>query len=420
MQNIVIDRPYRFVAPRESSFWPLILRRYARRYIRKAWGVTDVRVQHAERLKASIDAGHGTLLTPNHCRDSDPMALYALSSAVGRPFYLMASWHLFNQGRLQAFLLNRAGAFSVYREGMDKSAVNAAIEILEQARRPLVLFPEGVVSRTNDRLLALLEGTSLIARSAARKREKQTPPGKVVIHPIAIRYTFAGDSKALEATIRPVLSEIEHRLSWAQRPDLSLADRIVRIGHGLLALKEIEYLGAAQSGDIGQRLERLVDAILVPLEQQWADGRREAHPVARVKRLRASILPDLIKGEIAEDQRQDRWRQLAEIYTAQAIAHYPPDYIRSKATPERLLETVERFEEDLTDYVRPHPPIHAMITVGEAIEVRATREREARGEGDALMVTLERRLKELLGIPAEAPAAPPDEQSPPAEVSVTA
>ena len=404
MQNIVIDKPYRFVAPRESAFWPPILRRYARRYIRKAYGVTDVRVQHAERLRTSIDAGHGILLTPNHCRDSDPMVLYALSQAVNRPFYIMASWHLFNRGRISAYLLNRAGAFSVYREGMDKSAVNAAIEILEQARRPLVLFPEGVVSRTNDRLLALLEGTSLIARSAAKKREKLTPTGRVVIHPVAIRYTFAADAQALDATLKPVLSEIEHRMSWAERPDLSLADRIVRIGHGLLALKEIEYLGTPQTGDITQRLERLVDAILVPLEKEWADGRREAHPTARVKRLRAAILPDLIKGEISEEERLRRWRQLADIYTAQAAAHYPPDYIRAKPTPERLLETVERFEEDLTDYVRPHPPIHATITVGEAIDVPTTR--EGRGEADPLMAAVEKGLKESLGISARAEEQP--------------
>ena len=37
-------------------------------------------------------------------------------------------------------------------------------------------------------------------------------------------------------------------------------------------------------------------------------------------------------------------------------------------TPERLLETVERYEEDLTDAARPHSPIHAVISVGEAME----------------------------------------------------
>ena len=36
----------------------------------------------------------------------------------------------------------------------------------------LVIFPEGHISRTNDRLTPMLEGTALIARQAAKKRAK--------------------------------------------------------------------------------------------------------------------------------------------------------------------------------------------------------------------------------------------------------
>ena len=132
--------------------------------------MTRLEVRHAERLRSSLAAGHGIVIAPNHSRDSDPLVLGALSKAVGRHFYLMASWHLFMQGRLMAWVLRRGGAFSVYREGMDRQSVNAATEILETADRPLVLFPEGFVSRTNDRLSPLLEGLGVIARSAARKR----------------------------------------------------------------------------------------------------------------------------------------------------------------------------------------------------------------------------------------------------------
>ena len=88
----------------------------------------------------------------------------------------MASWHLFMQSWLQTFLLRKAGTFSVYREGMDRTALNMAIDILVDSRRPLVIFPEGIISRTNDRLNPLLEGTAFIARSAAKKRAKDTPP----------------------------------------------------------------------------------------------------------------------------------------------------------------------------------------------------------------------------------------------------
>ena len=52
-----------------------------------------------------------------------------------------------------------------------------------------------------------------------------------------------------------------------------------------------------------------------------------------------------------------RWlRQLADLYLAQQLHCYSGDYLADAPTPERLLETVERYEEDLTDTARPHPP----------------------------------------------------------------
>ena len=70
------------------------------------------------------------------------------------------------------------GAFSVNREGVDRQSINVAIDLLAQAKRPLVIFPEGATSRTADYLHALLDGVAFIARAAAKKRSKQEPAGK--------------------------------------------------------------------------------------------------------------------------------------------------------------------------------------------------------------------------------------------------
>src|SRR5205085_9129438 len=134
----------------------------------------------------------------------------------------------------------------------------------------------------------------------------------------------------------------------------------------------------------------------------------EPHPIARIKRVRAAILPEMVKGEVSEAERRRRWRQLADVYLAQQLASYAPDYLRDNPTPERLLEVVERYEEDLTDYVRPHPPLTCHLTVGEAIEVSPTRDRTERTDrsgGDPLMQKIEQQLRGLLGI-GPAPGAP--------------
>src|SRR5205809_788939 len=73
---------------------------------------------------------------------------------------------------------------------------------------------------------------------------------------------------------------------------------------------------------------------------------------------------------------------------------YSGDYLVDSPTCERLLETVERYEEDLTDASRPHPPLHAVISVGEAIEANATRDRSA--DGDPIANELRRQLEMML------------------------
>jgi hypothetical protein len=225
----------------------------------------------------------------------------------------------------------------------------------------------------------------------------------VVIHPIAIRYHFDGD---IDVALHETLDSIEQRLSWRPKRDPDRVARIYRVGEALLWLKEIEYFGQPQQGSIPTRLERLIDQILVPLESEWLEGRRETNTVARVKQLRTAILRDMISGEISDDERNRRWNQLADMYLAQQLSHYAPEYVRSNPTNERLLETVEKFEEDLTDASRIHRPMSVAVTVGTAIEVSPKRARGA--DEDPVMSALDHQLREMLGIavPARSPSPP--------------
>jgi 1-acyl-sn-glycerol-3-phosphate acyltransferase len=402
MQNIIIEQPYRFVPPRHQRFWPAMIQLWLPHHLARKYGVVAAEFCGADRLQRSLAAGHGILLAPNHCRDCDPMVLGLLSREVGHPFYVMASWHLFMQNRVMAWLLPRLGAFSVYREGMDREALKCAIHVLGGARRPLVLFPEGIITRTNDRLNHLMEGTAFIARNAAKLRASSVPPGKVVVHPVAIRYFFEGD---LARAVTPVLDEVEARLSWQKHTGKPLIERIAKVGAALLCLKEIEYLGQPQAGGIAERLARLINHLLVPLENEWLGRPRSDDVIGRIKRLRAAILPDLVSGEISEAERARRWRQLADLYLTQQLFCYPPDYLQSNPTPERVLETVERFEEDLTDRTRVHRPLRVLIEVGEALEVNAARDHGA--ASDPLMQSLREQLEELLRRNAQKAAAEP-------------
>ena len=200
---------------------------------------------------------------------------------------------------------------------------------------------------------------------------------------------------AMSGNVEPVLSEIEARLSWRSQKHLSIEERIAKVGVALLALKEIEYLGQPQTGTVAERLERLINALLRPLETEWLKGECNSHVAERVRRLRIAVLPDTVKEDLPEAERARRWAQLADMYLAQQLSCYPPQSAAAAPTPERLLETVERFEEDLTDACRAHPPLRVHVTVGDAIVVSTERER---GGEDPVVSGIERQLQQMLGI----------------------
>lgn len=371
MQQILLTKPYKFIPPVESSLWVSLLHSVLPSYLSRAWGLERVEFRGIEKLQGSISAGHGVLIAPNHCRPCDPMLMGMLSREAQCQLFIMASAHLFYQSRFQRWLLPRIGAFSIYREGLDRAALDTAIGILDQGKRPLLIFPEGIVSRTNDNLNPLQDGISMIVKGGLKRRLARGAQGGIAVHPVAIRYFFHGD---LQQAVRPVLTEIEGRLTWQPQTDLSTEQRIRKVGGALLSLKELEYLGEVGVGEIPARLERLVSEMLLPLEQEWLKGPQSGSTIARVKKLRGAILPEMVKGELGEAECERRWRQLTVCYYAQVLSLYPPYYITETTPLEHILETVERFEEDLTDSSRIHRPMSAVIEVREPLILPATDE----------------------------------------------
>jgi 1-acyl-sn-glycerol-3-phosphate acyltransferase len=417
MQSIIVEKPYQFIPPYRGTFWAWFFRgiRLHDYYLRKSEGVTRSEVRHIERLRASLAAGHAILITPNHPRTADPLAMGWLGALAPCHFHVMASWHLFQGGRLHNWAIRALGAFSVNREGIDRQAINTAIELLAEAKRPLVIFPEGATSRTADHLQALLDGVAFIARAAAKKRSKQSPPGHVVVHPVAVKYLFGGD---IHRVADDVLTKIEHRLTWQPQRSLPLAERIIKVGSALLSLKEIEYFGQPQTGTISERLNRLIDRLLGPLEAEWFGKAQTGPAVPRVRNLRAKLLPEMVAGSISREERAHRWQQLGDIYLAQQLATYPPGYL-VRPTVDRVLEIVEKFEEDITDKARLHGQLKVVLDVGEPIAVSPQRDRQA--SVDPLMVQIQQSLQAMIDrlareSPAlEAVAQEPADQAPAAK-----
>jgi hypothetical protein len=414
MPHVVVNRPYEFVPPHAGDAWPSFIQWFElySLHLRSQEGIVDRECRRVELLRESLDAGHGILLCPNHARTADPLVMGWLAKAAGTHVFAMASWHLFNEGWFQTFAIRRMGAFSVYREGIDRRSLDTAVDVVAEAKRPLIVFPEGATSRTNDHLHPLLDGFGFIARAAAKRREK-AGGGKVVIHPVGIKYRYRGD---ILRACRETLDELERRLGWQSRGHLDPLSRLVEFQQVFLSLKELEYLGAAHGGSREQRIDLLVEGILRPLETQWLGEPQQGAFPQRIRGVRSRIVPRMIEQTTAARKRAKRGieaeeaercsQQLEALHIAQQLLGYPSDYLVSSPTIDRVLETLEKLEEDMVGRARVHGDLKAIIEVAPAIPVPTERDRGAKE--DAVMAALETNLRELLQrLASESPSFAP-------------
>lgn len=394
MQPIIVDQPYRFVPPGTGPLWCHLLKAYVPAYLRSQ-GVQAWTFKGVERLKASMADGHGVLLAPNHCRPCDPVLMGLLAAQAGCQLHIMTGWHFFKAGGILPWMGRKAGAFSVYREGADPASIRCAIRIVTEGRRPLLVFPEGLISRTNERLSPLHAGAACIAQRAALRKRDHGLRGGVVVHPVAIRYFHTGEG---ETCLNPGIESLERRLGWKPASHLRAHERLVRLGEALLGLRERKYYGASRTGSPARRLRALAEHILRPLEARWPIPPSSAKDrFSRIKSLRASILRDMVHGGLDDTGKARCWKHQEDLYFAQQLHLYTQaSYDPGAPSTEQMLETLERFVEDLDDTVPAYAPLHAVAEIGDPIV--ATPSRWIKGRDSitpAIRESLEARLAAL-------------------------
>ncbi|MCC9657004.1 lysophospholipid acyltransferase family protein [Rhodopirellula halodulae] len=396
--TVVLDRPYEFVPPYRGNLWPTAIQtfRLIDWHLRSKEAVLDYECRNADRFAESLSAGHGILLAPNHCRYADPIVLGWLARQVRTHLYAMASWHLFNTNRFEQFALRRMGAFSVFREGNDRKALETAIDILTTGERPLVLFPEGTTNRTNDLLKPLLDGVTFIARAAAKKRAK-AGEGEVVIHPVGLKYLCLDDARDWA---HEQLAELEGTLSWLPASQMGsaqdLVGRLLKVSQAYLALKEIEFTGQASTGDLSSRRDRLIEQLLQQAEQRYDLVAKSTDDVReRVRKIRAAVSSTFFSAEESNREPATFRRDVERADLAQFLLSFPDEYLTpGKITDTRIVETIQRIQEAIFGKAKDSIPMKVVIDVGEAIPVPAGR--PPRGETDPVLCQLRDQLHTMV------------------------
>lgn len=343
------DTPYLFRPPKYSRFWaPLIYRLSDTFFLRRKHKVVGVKVvSGGEELLQKYRDGHSLLIAPNHSDHCDPHALLHLSRRFKMPVHFMATKEVFAKGKgLQGPILQRVGVFSIDREGSDLKSIKEAMRILAEAKYPLVMFPEGEIYHLNERLTPLNEGVATLALRIARKMRKEEKDGKQpLIIPTAMKYSYIDD---ISSTFPERLAKLEEHILWAPQEDLGVADRIYKFGEAILSLKEKEFLNRTLEGPLPERLRKFREILISREEEQYFSKASKGEHPARVRRLRGKIRSILLDGEKPEQKVIIQcYKSLDRLYVAIQLYSYPGQYLREKASMDRVAETIHKFEEDV-------------------------------------------------------------------------
>lgn len=354
-------------------------------------------------MQNALASGAGVLITPNHSFHYDSYVLFEAAEQVGRPFYTMTAWQVFAMSsRLDQWILQKHGCFSIDREKSDTQAFRWSVDILRASPFPLLIFPEGDIYHTNDRVTPFREGAAAIAIAAARKAERP-----IVAIPCAVKCWYVQDPTPGLLTL---MDELERQLHWRPRPNLPLDERIYRFAEGIITLKELEYLGQPQRGTIRRRITALAGLILQRLEEKHQFVPRSSSIPERVKELRRHLIGRL-EAEPGSELLQRQYRdEMDDLFFVVQLFSYPGDYAAEKPSIERLAETLDKFEEDILE--AKYPTIRgkrrAVVRFGAPIPIPRHRER---GETTVLTAKLEAEVQRLLD-ELNAPPCPPAETPP--------
>lgn len=322
-----------------------------------------------EAVRAIEERGERILYVPNHSTHSDPQLMTEAHRQLGTPSCFMAAYDVFLRGKFHAWVMQRAGAFSVDREGSDRKAMAEALSVLKAGRFALTIFPEGNVYMMNDRVTPFLEGAAFLALKA----QKELGAGRPIhVVPVSIKVTHVTD---VRPAVKAKLGSLAATSGETFDPEADPVGELTRIGRHLLAknLRQRGFIGRQENLGAAHLTEALrdgADRIVSGLEDKMDLTPKPGDDLTtRVRKIRAEI------HQIRTDPARETEHRVASSWADEAILAlrilgYGNPYLALNPTLDRFSETVEKLSEDLLGrWDLPVAPRDALIRIGEPIHL---------------------------------------------------
>ncbi len=363
------DLPYRFVPPKPNPFlisltqW--VMGKVALPSKRHLIEELEIRGQDTFRQSCGKDAH--ILLLPNHSTHSDPQVMSEVTRRLGIQPSFMAAYDVFARSRIQSWIMQRSGAFSVDREGSDRKSMKCATDVLIEGKHPLILFPEGNVYFCNDEVAPFAEGASYIALSAQKKLGESHP---VYAVPVSMKFTYIED---IRDQLRSSLDELARRFETELDPEADFGLELLRISTTALQrfLRQRGYSSSKQASSVDEQIHNAAEQIINSLEEKIEIQSKPGSSLTdRIRRVRATIHGIRIDPDREVDHPAAAlWAD--EAILALRILGYQGGYMATKPTLDRVAETVARLREDVHSLT--FPPAgkrRCIVQLGNPIDLR--------------------------------------------------
>ncbi|MEO1145688.1 MAG: lysophospholipid acyltransferase family protein [Cyanobacteria bacterium J06638_22] len=302
-----------------------------------------------ERFKAI--APHRILLLPNHPTNVDWLALFLLSGQVREEFHYLAALERF-QGR-DRWWMQRVGAYSVRRGMGDRASLAQTLELLNQRKGRLVIFPEGGYSFQNDTVMPFRPGAMQLALRAMHRQAREgaiaTPLYAV---PISLKYSYLGN---MTPVIDQTLRRLERVLNLPRRKE-DFYDRLIQVADRAMLSFEQDYglLDKTSFLPWNDRIQQIKDHVLQSCEQTLSISASPTEPLReRVYRIQQKLATNATVSSLTDSWNNDAIQTAtARLLNFDAIYH---GYVASDPTPERFLDTLTRLERALFGVDQPLP-----------------------------------------------------------------
>lgn len=363
------DLPYRFVPPKPNPFlislsqW--VIGKFAlpsKRHL-----IQELEIRGKEIFQESCGRDANILLLPNHSTHSDPQVMSEVTRRLGLQPSFMAAYDVFARSRVQAWIMQRTGAFSVDREGSDRKSMKCATEVLVRGKHPLIVFPEGNVYFCNDQVAPFAEGASYIALSAQKKLGENHP---VYAVPVSMKFTYVED---VREQLRSSLDELARRFETKLDSKVEFGLELLRISTTALErfLRQRGYSSSKQTATVDEQIHNAAEQIITSLEEKIDIKSKPGSSLTdRVRRIRATI------HGIRIDPAREVDHPAAALWADEAILAlrilgYQGGYMASNPTLDRVAETVARLREDVHSLT--FPPAgkrRCIVQLGNPIDLR--------------------------------------------------